>query len=833
MGSMHNPTNYLRYLTYKGASRLYGTITTQLRDKIDYELKVIDDMGFSSYFLIVWDLINAARLRDIPVGPGRGSAGGAVVAYCLGITEFDPLEYDLIFERFLNPERPEMPDVDIDFCQYRRGEVVDYIIQRYGSDYVAQIMTYGTLKRNSLLENVGKVMKIGWDEVNRIKDVTPNEEEEDDDTTITDIYEQYADFRKLVDNINSRYPRFWETCLKLEGLHRNESKHAAGVIICDVPVATLVPLFAKGKKDAAEVDSSHMTVQLDKHDAEEAGLLKMDILGLRTLSVIAETVKTIRKHEPNFTIQDINLEDPNVYKMLRNGKTRSVFQLEGQGITSVVKRMHISSFNDIIALLALYRPGPLDAKMDKIYIDRKLGREVVTYQHPDLELILKPTWGVILYQEQVMRISMVMAGYSAAEADKLRKAMGKKDKDLMAKEKGKFIDRAIEKRYDKSIVEDVAHQIETFARYGFNKSHSTAYALITYRTAYLKCYYPMEYMSAEANSFLDTNDKLANVIGEIKSLGIPLLPPHINYSYTGFQVDNFAVRFGLTGIKGIGGKTVQAIIKERNASGYFRSFEDFCDRMAPKECNSAAKKTLILSGAFDIFDDRAYLIDELESRYNKKYIQPDIIKPMCQEDKIQHEKELLNFYVSGTPFSTADEHIRRFGATTRFDQFGDYDKGIAGILKTVRVQQSKKGQMAFITVESENTSFDCTVFSDVFRQYDSIIKNAEGKMVVIKGRYNEYMGKTGLVMSDIAVIERNNVYCRSVLIDLGLTPHLMTLAALKHECECSTGNTVVNILVHTGEEEVEIMTQCMISVTTSFVSAVEAFIGTNKISYGW
>lgn len=824
---------YLRYLTYIGAEHKYGTITETLRNKIDYELRIIIDMGFCDYFLIVRDIISKAKDKQIPVGPGRGSVGGSVVAYCIDIIEFDPLEYDLIFERFINPERPEFPDIDIDFCQYRRGEVINIITDAYGPDYVAQIMTYGTLKRNSLLENVGKVMKIGWDEVNRIKDVTPDEEEEDDDTTITDIYEQYDDFRKLVDNINSRYPRFWETCLKLEGLHRNESKHAAGVIICDVPVATLVPLFAKGKKDAAEVDSSHMTVQLDKYDTEAAGLLKMDILGLRTLSVIAEAVRTIRKYESDFDIQNIDLEDQNVYKMLRNGRTKSVFQLEGQGITSVVKRMHISSFNDIIALLALYRPGPLDAKMDKIYIDRKLGREVVTYQHPDLEPILKPTWGVILYQEQVMRISMVMAGYSAAEADKLRKAMGKKDKELMAKEKNKFVDRAIEKGYERSIVEDVAHQIETFARYGFNKSHSTAYAIITYRTAYLKCYYPMEYMSAEANSFLDTNDKLANVISEIKSLGIPLLPPHINYSFTGFQVDNFAVRFGLTGIKGIGGKTVQAIIGERDRSGYFRSFEDFCDRMVPKECNAAAKKTLILAGAFDEFDDRAYLIDELESRYNKKYVQPDILKPMAQADKIQYEKELLNFYVSGTPFSTADEQIRRFGATTRFDQYSDFDKGIAGIVKAIRIQQSKRGAMAFVTVEAENTSFDCTVFSDVFRQYDSTIKNAEGKMVVMRGRYNEYMGKTGLVMSDIAIIDRNMVSCRSVMIDLGVNPHLMTLAALKHECECSPGNTVVNILVHTGEEEVEIMTQCLVSVTTSFVSAIEAFIGTGKITYGW
>ena len=833
IGSLRDDANYLRYLVVNGAKQKYGEITTDLQKQIDYELKVINDLGFNSYFLIVWDLIKSARENNIPIGPGRGSVGGSVVAYALDITRFDPIEYDLIFERFLNPERPEMPDIDIDVSQYRRQELIQIVIDKYGVDHVAQIITYQTLARRSLIEAVGKVMRIGWTEIDTIKGFLP-EDEENDDSTLAEIIADRPKLREYMNSLLLKFPEFWNVCLTLEGLHRAESKHAGGVIVCDTPLAEIVPLFTKGKKDAAESDAAHPAIQLDMKDAEKIGLLKMDLLGLRTLSVIDEAVTNIRKNNPSFTIDDLTFDDPDVYKMLRDGRTKSVFQLEGQGITSVVKRMHVSTFNDLIALLALYRPGPLDAKMDTAYINRKLGKEEVTYLLPELEPILKPTWGIILYQEQVMRMAMVLAGYSAAEADKLRKAMGKKDKELMALEMSKFTEKAVAKGYAAHIVSEIAHQIETFARYGFNKSHSTAYAINTYHTAYLKCHYPFEYMAAEMNSFLGKNDKLASVISEVKSMGLPLLPPHINHSKLGFSVDHFAIRFGLSGIKGVGTKTVQAILEERENGGDFTSLFDFCDRIKPKDCNSAAKKLLVLSGAFDEFGDRAIMVHEINKMYTKKYNELDTsIKLMTIEDKLEHEKELLNFYVSGTPFSTSLDSINRFGAAMQFDKLVDFGNGIAGLLKAYREMQSARGQMAFLTIEAENGLFDVTVFSDTYKRYNNIIKEAKDKMVVVRGKYNEYRGKSGVVMDDIALINRDYIMCNSITIDVGKNPSLMTLAAIRHECSCSPGNAEVNIIVSTGEEEVEISTECRVLASMSLIKEIESIIGFGKIKCGW
>lgn len=459
-----NDFSYLKYLTYKGAADRYGMITDELKNQLDYELKVINDLGFNSYFLIVWDLIKTAREKNIPIGPGRGSVGGSRIAYSLGITQFDPIEYDLIFERFLNPERPEMPDIDIDVSKKHRQQLIQLVIDKYGEDHVAQIITYGTLMRRSLIEEVGKVFRIGWDAIDTIKKLLP-EDEENDDSTLSELLEERPKLKDYMDEVVARYPQYLQTCIRLEGLHRNESKHAGGVIVCDTPLAELVPLFAKGKKDAAENDNAHPAIQLDMKDAEKVGLLKMDLLGLRTMTVVYEAQDNIRKFNPDFDIEDLHpYDDPEVYKMLRSGRTKSVFQLEGTGITHILKQMNISNFDDLVALLALYRPGCLDAKMHITYINRKLGNELVTYLLPELEQVLGDTYGVILYQEQVMRMAMVLAGYTAAEADKLRKAMGKKDKELMAKEMGKFKELAIAKGFNPSIIGECANQIETFAR---------------------------------------------------------------------------------------------------------------------------------------------------------------------------------------------------------------------------------------------------------------------------------------------------------------------------------------------------------------------------------
>src|SRR5438477_10599448 len=603
----------LAHLARVGAAARYGDHLPQaVHERLDYELGVISHTGYAGYFLIVYDMVKAAKDRGIPVGPGRGSAAGSLVAYALRITTVDPLKFDLLFERFLNPERISMPDIDLDFCFERRGEVLEYARERYGRESVGQIITFGTLKARAAFRDVARTLRVEMADVERLTKLIPSGPAFS--VTLAEASDKVPEVRAAAAQ-DERIRKVLDLGSRIEGLARHASVHAAGVVIAPGPLTDYVPVGTApdSKADASSTDA--IITQYDMVGLEEVGMLKIDLLGLKTLTVLHDATRMVAdRHGISIDLERPDLDDPRVYALLRSGRTAGISQVESPLATDCLRNMKCDRFDDLVATNALLRPGPLDTGMHLVFINRKLGREPVRYPHPALEEILKPTYGVITYQEQVMRIANVLAGFSLAEADVLRKAVGKKDKELIQQELGRFVTRAVERGHPLRVIEDIAAQIETFGRYGFNKSHAVAYSVLSYRTAWLKTRYAPEFMSALLSSEIGNTDKVVQYINEARELGLEVLPPDVNESGFKFTVvGEGRIRFGLGAIKNVGGSAIESIIAGREAGGEpYRTLVDLCERVDLRLCNKRVIEALIDSGACDsLGGHRAQLVAAL------------------------------------------------------------------------------------------------------------------------------------------------------------------------------------------------------------------------------
>jgi DNA polymerase-3 subunit alpha len=721
--------------------------------RLEEELKVILSMGFASYFLVVSDFIRWAKDQDIPVGPGRGSAAGSLVAYSLFITEIDPIENKLFFERFLNPERISLPDIDIDFCIHGRDKVIQYVTEKYGRDKVAQIVTFGTLKAKAAIKDVGRVLGLSYAETDRIAKLIPAPRQ-GFDYPLSEAIKMEKRLREIAEGEGKE---LIELALKLEGLSRHTSTHAAGLVISDKPIVEYLPLM---------MDKDNQTVtQFSMSGVEAIGLVKFDFLGLKTLTVIHEAVRMIREAglKKDFDINTLRLEDARTYSLISSGRTIGVFQLESSGITDMVVRLKPNCFEDIVAILALYRPGPLDSGMADHYINRKHKREPVSYPHQILEPILKDTYGIIVYQEQIMQIARDMAGYSYGEADLLRRAMGKKKPEEMAKQSERFVTGAISRGISEAVASEVFSQMETFARYGFNRSHSVAYALISYQTAYLKTHFPRQFMAAMMTFEMNDTDKTLKNINECKEMGIEVLPPDCNRGNVGFAVVDNKIFFGLAAIKGVGEKAVEKILSERAENGEFSSLFDFCKRVDSSLLNKRILENFAKSGAFDWTGlSRAELI----ARYEEVLKRAQAIKSQRDSNQIglfdaatnpvdevyevnrqllpewpvnvrlANEKEALGFYLSGHPLEKYFHELQRFGASsiaTLKDRADQSVVTVAGVVTALKLRNTKKGdRYASFVLEDMLDTIEVLVWPDIYQKTAELLASDEPVLVTAK-----------------------------------------------------------------------------------------------------
>lgn len=740
----------------------YPEATEVHNKRLEHELKTIEDMGFSSYFLIVWDFVRFAKEHQIPVGPGRGSAAGSMVAYLLGITNLDPIRYQLLFERFLNPERITMPDIDIDFCYERRSEVLEYVVQKYGTDRVAQIITFGTLAARAAVRDVGRVMGIPYSEVDQVAKSIPREL----GITLKKALRQSSELKSFYDK-GGRIQEMIDIAQSIEGMPRNASTHAAGVVITPDSLTNYVPL-----QNSSE---GWITTQWDKDRVEELGLLKMDLLGLTTLTIIRHTLENIKLSTGNdLDIDMIPTDDKKVAQMLKSGKTAGVFQLESSGMTELVKQITPRNFEEIIPLVALFRPGPLGSGMVEDFIIRKHGRKKIEYLHPDLEGILEETFGVILYQEQVMKIASLMAGFSLGEADLLRRAMSKKKADVIASEKNHFVEGAVERGYTRKLAEETFDLIAHFADYGFNKSHSAPYAWIAYQTAWLKAHYPAEFMAALITNSMRSSDKVAYYMDVTRQMGIRILPPDIHQSGVAFQVDKDGkIRFGLTAIKNIGESAVQNILEERK-KGEFFSFHDFCNRVDTKIVNKRVIENLIKSGAFDSFGfHRSQLLAILDSAVDQSLskqknqeagfmdlfdlsaegaqyeetLVPELAEVSPEEIQIW-EKELIGFYVSSHPLDQYEDELKAQSLILSLSEIEKDKKwvGVGGIfIESKRITTQKGELMSFSSLEDYTSGIEVIMFPKIFERYGKYI--LPGSKVLVFGRLQVEEEKASKVLA--------------------------------------------------------------------------------------
>ncbi len=737
-----NAADYLRDLCYKKLPERYNTLTDEIKTRLDHELEIIHGMGYDGYFLIVYDFINFARRKKIPVGPGRGSAAGSLVAYVLEITELDPLKYNLLFERFLNPERVTLPDIDVDLCYIRRDEVIDYVKKRYGADKVSQIATFGTMAAKASIRDVVRVLEFSYPEGTRLVKMIPNVL----NITLDDALKKSNELRGEYDtNPDSR--RIIDFARKLEGLPRHLSVHAAGVVISKVPLEELVPL---------QLSNGALVTQYDKDKIEELGLLKMDFLGLRTLTIMAETLANVKAvRGVDLELSMIPLRDKKTSDMLSAGKTGAVFQMESAGMTALVKELRPEGFEDLIPTVALYRPGPLGSGMVEDFIAGKHGRKVTHYLHPKLEPILKETFGVILYQEQVMQIVQTLAGFTLGQADILRRAMGKKKADILFAQKENFLRGCESNGVEKSLAEKIFELLTHFADYGFNKSHSAAYGLLAWQTAYLKAHYPAEYMAAMMSGTPDI-DKIAGYIELSRRMGIKVLPPDINAGSAHFTVNGGAIRFGLAAVKTVSDGAVDYIVDERQR-GKFKSLADFCGRLEAQKVPRRSLENLIKCGAFDSIDKRrTALLAALDSAMeagSKRYHErlsgainlfgddelhetnstlPDI-KERSPNEILAWEKETLGFYISGHPLDDLREKFSALKTSKDLDKYIGRRVKVGGLITDVRRIMTKRGaSMAFLKLEDFDGTIEVTLFPNVFSKSFNVVLPDE--VVIVEGR---------------------------------------------------------------------------------------------------
>lgn len=768
--------DYIKYLTDTGIKKRYGdNVTAEIEERKEYELSVIKKMGYVDYFLIVWDYINWAKSQGIPVGPGRGSGAGSIVAYAIGITDIDPIKYNLLFERFLNPERISMPDFDVDFCYERRQEVIDYVGRKYGHDHVSQIITFGTMSARMVIRDVGRALDVSYAETDKLAKMIPNEVH----ITIKKAMEQNVELRTLYENDES-VKKLLDIAMGLEGLPRQASTHACGIVITKEPVDTYVPLYVR---------DDVISTQFIMTTLEELGLLKMDFLGLRTLTVIQDTVDLVKQTRGIDVEYDKDMNDPKVYKLWQNGETVGIFQFESQGITNFMRELKPDCLEDIIAGVSLYRPGP----MDQIprYIANKKDTEHAVYTHPSLKPILEVTYGCMVYQEQVMQIVRELAGYSLGRADLVRRAMGKKKLDVMAKEREYFIHGqtddegniiipgCIRNGIDEESANKIFDEMAEFAKYAFNKSHAAAYAVVSYRTAYLKAYYPAEFMAATMNSYLGNLDKIPMYIDECKRLHIEILKPEINKSFTKFTVEDGKIRFGLGSIKNVGFSVLDAIVSDREEKGDFKDLGDFCERMQNNSVNKKCIESLIKSGSMDEFNQtRATLMASYEdivdtiSSSNKKGFKDQIsmfdlamgneeeeelneikynytiMDEFSDKELLAMEKEMLGLYITGHPLESLREEIEKQTDINTLQMHTAMEEELetgkqtlkdgqnvkfAGIISSIKKKYTKTNKiMAFVTLEDLHGSCEIIVFENCYLNCSDLL--VEDNIVLVEGR---------------------------------------------------------------------------------------------------
>lgn len=808
----HTIESYFEHLVNEGLKKRYGEVSKDLRERVDYEIGVIEQMGFAAYFLITWDFIHYAKTHGIPVGPGRGSAAGSVVAYALEITDLDPIQHKLLFERFLNPERFTMPDVDIDFCIERRGEVIDYVTQKYGEDKVCQIITFGTYAAKAALKGIARIMKVPFSESNKLASLIEPAIELAQATnpkakTLKDAMQCDGSELKALYDKDEQFPsgdpyegktvgirKMIDLAIAIEGIKNNTGTHAAGVIISKVPLDEILPV--QPSKDGI------VQTGYPPHDVTEVlSLLKMDFLGLRNLTTIYKTVDLVKQQQGiEVDINNIPLDDKPVYQMLMTGDTDGVFQLESQGMKNLVKRLRPDVFEDLGALVALFRPGPLDSGMVDDFVERKHGRQAISYAHPLLEPVLKDTYGTIVYQEQIMQVFQVLADYSLGQADMVRRMMGKKKLDEMQKQKGKFIERSAQHGMKTKDAETLFEQIEKFASYCFNRSHSAAYAFVAYQTAYLKCHYPVEYLSALLSSVSSDQEKTQLYIEEAQKKGIKVLPPDINHSISTFTPDGPNIRFGLASIKQVGEAVIEEIIKEREANGPFTSIYDYVKRLDPKCSNKKTLEGLIKSGAFSTIENsRKQLWDNIEyitttaskeakaresgqaslfdllgdaSVVNDAKFQLSGSDEEYDQRQIQiFEKDFLGFYVTSHPLSTIRDKLP-FLMTHKISEISSVanDKvvTICGLITATKQIPTKKDPTKFIrfaTVEDLTGKAEIIAFNGKIQEYGSYLENEQ--RVIISGKISRRSEEEPpvILVDTVKTVDNSNIFAIELLED--------------------------------------------------------------------
>lgn len=786
----------------------------QYKERLEYEINIIKQMGFPEYFLIVQDFINYAKQNGIPVGPGRGSAAGSLVAYTLGITDVDPLQHGLIFERFLNPDRISMPDIDVDFCQENRPKVIEYVKNKYGENAVAQIITYNFMKSKMVIRDVARALGFSYTEADKIAKMILPGPVQGSTLTIDENLEANPEFRKLYET-DEKVRKLIDLARKLEGSARHTGIHAAGVVIAPGDLDEYVPVYVD--KDGTKA------TQFDMGTLEMLGLVKMDFLGLKTLTELDYMRKLVKeRHGVELNFLELGFEDPNVYKLLQSGKTTGVFQLESKGMQNLLTRLKPDKFDEIIAILALFRPGPLMSGMVDEYIERKHGRKPVEYPFDEVKDILEETYGLVVYQEQIMFMANILSGFTMAEADTLRKAIGKKKADVMAKMKDRFISGAVKNGFDKQKIEKLWDDIEKFASYSFNKSHSTAYAYLTYWTAYIKTYYPEEFFAVKLTTE-GNDDKFLNLLLDMKDFGIQLLPPDINKSRAEFYIeDKGKIRFGLARIKNVGEQSAEEIVKEREANGNYTDIFDIAERLDSKKLNKRVLEALIKAGAFDFTGvDRGIMLATVDkalsagqkTRELKASGQNSLFglmsventepvftyekaNPLSEKEKLNYEKEVLGFYLSGHPLKAYEKELR--GYVTPINKLIDRKTGdkvkIAGVISDIKRKKTRSGAtMAIMTVQDETGIIDVRVFTD--RMEDTSFLE-EDRIVIIEGsiEINEEQEKVSMNAINVTPVEYINKQVSAVRFVLSKEKAMNGVAIkLKEICEKYRGDKDVII----------------------------------------
>jgi len=840
---------YLKDLCEQGLKKRYKDITPEVRQRLEHEEGVINKAGYTSYFLIAWDFVSYAKSKGIAVGPGRGSAAGSIVSYCLGITDIDPLKYDLLFERFLNEERVTMPDIDIDFCYERRGEVIDYVIQKYGQENVAQIITFGTMAAKAVIRDVGRVMNVPYSEVDKIAKLVPV----DPNMTLNLALEQEPELRSIYKQ-DPKIKELIDTSRHLEGLTRHASTHAAGVVISEDPLADHVPLFKTGD---GQVSTGYAMTSLEK-----IGLLKMDFLGLRTLTVIQEAIKIVsRVNNIDLDVENVLMDDAKTYKLLSRAQTMGIFQLESSGMRDLLKKLKPTKFEDIVALLALYRPGPIGSGMLDDFMKRKHGEIEVTYDHPLLKSILKETYGIIVYQEQVMMIVSSLAGFSLSQADILRRAIGKKTPEIMDQQKCAFIEGAAKNKISKRVAERIFSLIEHFAGYGFNKSHSAAYAMISYRTAFLKANFPVEFTTALLTSEKDNTDKIVEYIDEAERMNIKILPPDINESFANFtMVGKLAIRFGLGAVKNVGQGAIESIIKARMEAGPFKSLCDFCERTDSRLVNKKVIESLIKCGAFDSLGLKrsqmmailARAIDTANAIQKERALgqmllfgdrgveqDPPDIKEWPEGQLLHFEKEMLGFYITGHPLARYEKILSEYSTTTS-DKLKDLADGakirFGGIINKVKntITKRTKEKMAIMMMEDLEGTVEILVFPAAYKNVSKFIR--VNFPVFVDGRLNLKEERPKIIVEDIVPIEdARSRFTQAISINIfALGTDNEVLERLKTAFKRHRGSTPVYLNVSTkknGAYRILVDKDLFVSPTNEMIADLEELIGLDHVKF--